>query len=73
VGRERGPLSLVGTIEELLERKCRGPAALCDTPLSAKARTNFADKQRSLDRYSSFVDSGHGFVFLHVSSPSQKS
>jgi hypothetical protein len=54
VGLERGPLSLVSTIEELLERKCSGsglanwdyscrdlPRWPCDTPLSAKVGTNW--------------------------------
>jgi hypothetical protein len=70
VGLERGPLSLVSTIEELLGRQSsgsglenrdygrRGSAALTKLhPLSAKkVRTNFVDKRRSLGQYSSFAD-----------------
>jgi hypothetical protein len=67
VGLERGPLSLVNTIEELLGRKNgsglkkkpRSVALTTRHPLSAKAGTNLTDKRRSLGRYSRLADSGH--------------
>jgi hypothetical protein len=82
VGLERGPLSLVSTIKELLERKRRGSGLEIreyghrdplrwprDTLYPQNIGTNFADKQRTLGRYSSLVDKGHGmclYIYIYI-------
>jgi hypothetical protein len=66
VGLERGPLSLVSTIEELLGRKSSGsglenreygrrdPSRSPRGTLYAKVGTNFTDKRRSLGQAMEF-------------------
>jgi hypothetical protein len=75
-GSERGRLSLVSTIEELLGRKTSVSSiensqyghmdATLTTwyLLSTNVGSNFAEKWRSLGRYSSLTDSGHGFYLV---------
>jgi hypothetical protein len=80
VDLERGPLSLVSTTEEILDRKVacsclekweygrRDPSRWPHgTPYTKKVVNHFADRRRSLGRYSSLADSDH-WVLLYVTS-----
>jgi hypothetical protein len=77
VGLERGPLSLVSTTEQLLDRKSSGsclanreygrrdpPRWPRGTLYPQKIGNHLADKRRSLGRYSSLADSDHGFFLF---------
>jgi hypothetical protein len=72
VGLEQGPLSLVSTTEELLDRKGSGSClesrehGQWDQPHWSHG-TNFADERRPLSQYTSLTDWGHGvqFSFRH--------
>ena len=63
VGLERGPLSLLRSIEELLDEKVALRCHVCHVALTTwhpsirrKVGTNFADRRRPRCRYSSLAD-----------------
>jgi hypothetical protein len=79
MGLERGPLSLVSTTAELLERKSRGFGLEIrkygrrdlsrwprGTLYSKRVGTNFVDKRRSLGRYSLLANSDHTVLYIDL-------
>jgi hypothetical protein len=73
MGLERGPLGLMGTTEELLDRKVAAPVYKTENTavgirhadhmarsIRKQVGNHFTDKRKSPGRYSSLADSDHG-------------
>jgi hypothetical protein len=84
VGLDRGPLSLVSTTEELLDRKVAAPVWKTENTAVGIRHADYvapsickswqslprqAAVARSLGRYSSLADSDHGVFFLYIHFP----
>jgi hypothetical protein len=63
VGLEQGPLSLMSTNETPLGRNSSCSGLENENRAIGIVGTNFADKQRSLGRYSLLADPDHGVFF----------